>query len=557
MNTINIRAAITARHLIHALRKLCKTLALAFTVSITFAWFSASSMAQQSGGLDIATYGPYSGLAYGQFPPISAQRFYMHDAIVLPDDRVVASGTCTAVGASPVGTRFCLAVWSSGGGTVSLHVHSTSVNRVIASANGPSGAIAAQADGKIVATAPCIYSPTGTVNQFCTVRFNADFTSDTGFATGFQNISPSPSTSADSYARAIALQPDGKIVVAGQCSSGANTGFCAARLLPDGNPDSTFGFGGSSLRTFNTVANTSGFDRVKRIALSTAGQIYLGGDCKDITGFSRPCVARLNADGSIDQGFTGTGAKPVVLPGMGASGTNDEVADMVVQANGEFVFAGSCQNVSSPTRVPCALRMGVPNATQFTPGTWYLGALASTGTSILREPAVEGFAVSIDRIHMQPDGTMLALLRYGADFNQYRIRRYNEDGSRDANWAEVGFDFNRAADGADFAVGVALGQQSSGKVMAMGFTFGGASGQGQARVIRLENRANPGRNCGADIDGDGKVLPTTDGLLLARASAGLTGNSVISGAIGAGAQRNTWPTIRDYLIAQCGMVIAP
>jgi uncharacterized delta-60 repeat protein len=526
-------------------------LAFALTTSMTFAWFSAPSMAQQSGGLDTATYGPYPGLAYGQFPPISAQRFYMHDAIVLPDDRVVASGACTAVGASPAGTRFCLAVWNGSGTTVELYVHSTNVNRV--SSYAP-GAVAAQTDGKIVATAPCIYSPTGTVKQFCTVRFNADFTSDTGFAASFQNISPSPSTSADSFVRAITLQPDGKIIVAGQCGSdsGAINGFCAARLLPDGNPDSTFGFGGSSLRTFNTVATTSGFDRIKRIALSTAGQIYLGGDCRDITGFSRACVARLNADGSIDQGFTGTGAKPFVLPTMGASNANDEVTDMVVQANGEFVFAGSCQNASL-TRAPCALRMGIPNATQFTPGTWYLGAEASTGTSILREPLVAGLGISIDRIHMQPDGKMLALLRYGAQFDQYRIRRYNEDGSRDANWAEIGFDFNRTADGADYVRGVALGQQSSGKVMAMGVTLEGASGDGQARVIRFENRANPGRNCSADIDGDGKVLSTTDGLLLARASLGMTENAVISGAVGAGALRNTWPAIRDFLITQCGM----
>ena len=89
--------------------------------------------------------------------------------------------------------------------------------------------------------------------------------------------------------------------------------------------------------------------------------------------------------------------------------------------------------------------------------------------------------------------------------------------------------------------------------MAMGYTAGGTSGQGQARVIRLENRGNPGSNCSMDIDGDGKVLPTTDGLLLARASAGLTGNAVITGAIGAGALRTTWPQIRDYLITQCGM----
>jgi uncharacterized delta-60 repeat protein len=523
-------------------------LGMAFTLTL----LSTPSLAAP-GDLDSASFGPYNGLPYGQFPVTTSHFFKLHDAIVLPDDRIVAGGTCTATGATPAGTRFCVAVWNAVGSSASLYVHSTAVNRVSASAG---GAIAAQPDGKIVVTAPCIYSALGTVNQFCTARFNADFTSDTGFATGFQTIAPSPSTNGDSYANAIALQPDGKIVIAGQCGTGTGTIFCAARLLSDGNPDSTFG-GTSSLRTFAGLSGTAPFDRVKRIALSTTGQIYLGGDCKDNAVFFRPCVARLNADGSIDQPFTGTSFKPLLLPAMGASGTDDEVTDMVVQANGEFVFAGSCQNASSTIRVPCALRMGAPNATQFTPGTQYLGAVASTGTSILREPVVAGTAASIARIFMQPDGKMLALLQYGATNTQYRVRRYNEDGSRDANWAEVGFDFNLVSDGATFAKGIALGQQRGGKIMAMGYTAGGSSSSGQARVIRLENGTNPGRNCSGDIDGDGQVLPTTDGLLLTRVAAGLTGNAVITGAVAPGAPRNTWPEIRDYLITQCGMVVAP
>jgi uncharacterized delta-60 repeat protein len=523
-------------------------LGMAFTLTL----LSTPSLAAP-GDLDSASFGPYNGLAYGQFPVTTNHFFKLHDAVVLPDDRIVAGGTCTATGATPAGTRSCIAVWNAVGSSASLYLHSTAVNRVSASAG---GAIAAQPDGKIVVTAPCIYSAIGTVNQFCTVRFNADFTSDTGFATGFQTIAPSPSTNGNSYANAIAIQPDGKIVIAGQCSQGADTFFCADRRLPNGNPDSTFG-GVSSLRTFVGYASTAATDRVKRIALSTTGQIYLGGDCKDNTVFFRPCVARLNADGSIDQPFTGTSFKPLLLPAMGASGTDDEVTDMVVQANGEFVFTGSCQNASSTIRVPCALRMGAPNATQFTPGTHYLGAVASTGTSILREPVVAGTAVSIARVFMQPDGKMLALLQYGAINTQYRVRRYNEDGSRDANWAEVGFDFNLVSDGATFAKGIALGQQRGGKIMAMGYTAGGSSSSGQARVIRLENGTNPGRNCSGDIDGDGQVLPTTDGLLLTRVAAGLTGNAVITGAVGAGAPRNTWPEIRDYLITQCGMVVAP
>jgi len=60
-----------------------------------------------------------------------------------------------------------------------------------------------------------------------------------------------------------------------------------------------------------------------------------------------------------------------------------------------------------------------------------------------------------------------------------------------------------------------------------------------------------------DIDGDGNVLPTTDGLLLTRIALGITGNAALAGAISPAATRNTWPKIRDYLVNQCGMSMSP
>ncbi|TAG04400.1 MAG: hypothetical protein EAZ43_04740 [Betaproteobacteria bacterium] len=540
-------------------RALRKTLTVAFTALITFAWFSTASLAQQSGGLDTALYGPYLALAYGQYPETTAQEFWTHDAIVLPDDRVVASGTCVAAGASPAGTRFCLAVWSANGASVALYVHSTSINRVSASAR---GAIAQQADGKIVVTAPCTSNAGFTINQFCTVRFNADFTSDTTFSPGFLNVAPSPSTVADSFPNAIAIQPDGKIVIAGQCGSTTGVRFCAARLRPDGSPDSTFG-GANSLRTYLGVHSSSESDRVASIALTPDGKIYLGGTCKqDVTSLFRPCVSRLNTDGSIDTGFSGATPKPLLLPPMSGGSTNDWVADMVVQANGEFVFAGSCSHTVSTARVPCALRMGAPNAIQFTTGTWYLGSEEATGTSIWR--GANGSLLepeTFSRIFFQPDGKMLALTErrtgVGPFFQRYELRRYNEDGSRDANWKIAALSFKEPGSSANNEMGVAIGRQSNGRVLVVGgifvAPFVGPINSRQARVIGFENRPEPARNCSADIDGDGKVMPTTDGLLLARASLGMTGNAVISGAVGAGALRSSWTAIRDFLITQCGM----
>jgi hypothetical protein len=53
--------------------------------------------------------------------------------------------------------------------------------------------------------------------------------------------------------------------------------------------------------------------------------------------------------------------------------------------------------------------------------------------------------------------------------------------------------------------------------------------------------------CSLDVDGDNKIDPLTDGLLLMRAMFGLTGDAVTAGAVGAGAERPLWSQIRQYL----------
>ncbi len=61
-----------------------------------------------------------------------------------------------------------------------------------------------------------------------------------------------------------------------------------------------------------------------------------------------------------------------------------------------------------------------------------------------------------------------------------------------------------------------------------------------------------------DIDGDGVLLPTTDGLLLTRILLGLTGPAVLNGAQPTpAAHRVTWNAIRDHMNTKCSMNLAP
>jgi alpha-tubulin suppressor-like RCC1 family protein len=64
--------------------------------------------------------------------------------------------------------------------------------------------------------------------------------------------------------------------------------------------------------------------------------------------------------------------------------------------------------------------------------------------------------------------------------------------------------------------------------------------------------------CELDIDGDGTINASTDGVLAARALAGMSGAAVTSNALGAGATRTTWPQIRKFLETACGVAgLAP
>ncbi len=58
--------------------------------------------------------------------------------------------------------------------------------------------------------------------------------------------------------------------------------------------------------------------------------------------------------------------------------------------------------------------------------------------------------------------------------------------------------------------------------------------------------------CQMDVDGDGKVLPTTDGLILMRAMMGMTGTAVSDAAM-PGSPRSDWVSIRNFLVNVCGM----
>ncbi|HET9494117.1 MAG TPA: S-layer homology domain-containing protein [Chloroflexia bacterium] len=104
--------------------------------------------------------------------------------------------------------------------------------------------------------------------------------------------------------RAVVVQPDGKTVVAGATLiSGSNYNFAVARYNPDGSPDTTFSFDGKLTTDFLGAE-----DRANAVALQSDGKIVVAGFCRgQVFTSESPALARYNPDGSLDPSFDGDG----------------------------------------------------------------------------------------------------------------------------------------------------------------------------------------------------------------------------------------------------------
>jgi uncharacterized delta-60 repeat protein len=134
--------------------------------------------------------------------------------------------------------------------------------------------------------------------EFLLMRYNTDGSLDNGFGNKGIASANFRSGSISSTCRAIALQPDGKIVAAGEIQNyrKANEGIILARFNVDGTTDYSFGNrGGYSLNKFNYTV------LCKDMALQPNGKIILAGST--LTKQFSFGVARYNNDGSIDSSF--------------------------------------------------------------------------------------------------------------------------------------------------------------------------------------------------------------------------------------------------------------
>ena len=206
--------------------------------------------------------------------------------------------------------------FGTGGSTVSAVGVTADTNKLIL-----------QPDGKILLLGNS-WTELSTGYNITLVRYTASGALDTTFnGTGIvtRNIN---GTSSD-YGADMALQPDGKIIVAGNTSANSQDDFVLMRYNTDGTLDTSFN--GTGILTVSDPAN----DSVSTVILLADGKILVGG-ARNNGGNNKFLLMRFNADATPDTSF-GTGGSTVTNGGNGNTG----IGTMALQSDGKIVGGGS------------------------------------------------------------------------------------------------------------------------------------------------------------------------------------------------------------------------
>jgi uncharacterized delta-60 repeat protein len=188
----------------------------------------------------------------------------------------------------------------------------------IAGGNDSGESVAVQSDGKIVVAG---YSNGGGNSDFALVRYNVNGSLDTSW-NGTGKVTTDIGGGED-IGFSVAVQSDGKIVASGFSYSGGGFGFAVVRYNVNGSLDTTFNLTGKVTTAINTYSSG------QSVAVQGDGKIVVAG-YSNAGGASDISVARYNADGSLDTGFGGTG---VVTHDFGV---HDGAQGMKCRAMGEL-----------------------------------------------------------------------------------------------------------------------------------------------------------------------------------------------------------------------------
>jgi uncharacterized delta-60 repeat protein len=239
-------------------------------------------------------------------------------------------------------------------------------------------AVAVQADGRLVAA-----GSSGTTDDadFVLVRYLATGELDTSFGSGGRVVTDFGAGVEEDIAWAVVVQPDGRLVAAGHAGDATALDFAVVRYLPDGRPDPEFGTAGTVTTDLGQV------ESAKALVLQPDGKLVVAGDTGGPLGDDF-ALARYLPDGSLDPAF-GTGGRVTTDFGdldfafaLALAPDGRLVAAGLAEPGSDFALARYLPDGSlDPTFGPCEDDTGVPAAPEPGSSTTTTLALSTTSTT--------------------------------------------------------------------------------------------------------------------------------------------------------------------------------
>jgi uncharacterized delta-60 repeat protein len=378
-------------------------------------------------------------------------------------------------------------------------------------------AIAIQTDGKLVAAGNS-YNNVSSNFDFAVARYNSDGTLDASFGTGGRATAGVGGRFAFAYA--VALQGDGKIVVAGGTVNGLFNDFAVVRFSSNGTLDTSFGTGGKVLTDFGVSA------QAESVAVQADGKIVVGGFANLGGGYNFE-VVRYDSNGTLDTSF-GTGGKVTTDFGLSTQGFSFAQGNsLALQQDGKIVMAGMA--LLNSVHNFALVRYNSNGTLDASFGT---AGKVTTPFATSFDPSAPPPNASAESVAIQPDGKIVAA---GLAAFDVALARYNSNGTLDPSFGTGGKVTTSIAASYDSLNSVAV--QRDGKIVGSGRTFTLSDGNFHSVLVRFNSNGtldttfgtagsgNVTNIFGVDSETVNSIAVQQDGKIVAGGGANFTGNS--------------------------------
>ncbi len=373
-------------------------------------------------------------------------------------------------GVDSVAQFVALRFWADGSPDLSFQWNSKTLLEM---GNGPAvaQAVVLDAAGNIVMAG---YATQTGDERFALARLLPDGNPDLSFGTAGRLFTDFGA--AKEQANAVVIQPDGRIIAAGFTGAGRKAEYALARYLPNGTLDPAFGVGGKVVTPIDTLS-----DIIWDLALQSDGKIVVCGSSADPMSFNFPAdfvMVRYNTDGSLDQNFGTKGIQRIDV-----LGDNDVPRAIKIYPSGRMLVAGFA--TESPRIKVVLIRLRSNGALDNFFGT-------GGGISSLDVTTYGNFCQDLD---FATDGKILLTgMAENVDFRDVFVMRLSENGIVDNTFGQNGKVLRSLTPKDDNAYAISV--RPDGKILIAGDTRAGDAFTGNMALFQFNPDGTDDTNFG-------------------------------------------------------------